>query len=248
MHKAIAVISDIHSNLEALEAVLADLKSQEVSEIVCLGDIVGYASGVKSCMRVVQELDCPVVMGNHDEAACLPSPPDDFNEAARFGAQFSARRLTAMDRSWLSTLPRNVEIDGVLFTHASLESPSLWNYILSRDDARRHFAHQTTHLAFCGHTHTPVMWFQASPDGHVIEYAGKDQLAFPSMARFWLMWDRLVNHGMVITVPAMSFIIRIRGALNFVVWTTTLSAQRKRSYGLGFHGFQHKDFPWGDNL
>jgi len=116
MHKAIAVISDIHSNLEALEAVLADLKSQEVSEIVCLGDIVGYASGVKSCMRVVQELDCPVVMGNHDEAACLPSPPDDFNEAARFGAQFSARRLTAMDRSWLSTLPRNVEIDGVLFT------------------------------------------------------------------------------------------------------------------------------------
>ena len=179
MQKAVAVISDIHSNFEALSAVFEDLRSQEVSEIVCLGDIVGYASGVKACLRALQELDCPVVMGNHDEAACLPYPPEDFNDTAQAGAIFSARRLTQTDRSWLSNLPRNVELDGVLFTHASLESPFSWNYILSRDEARRHFEHQTSHLAFCGHTHTPVMWFQASPIGRVMESAGKGALSVP---------------------------------------------------------------------
>ena len=179
MQKAVAVISDIHSNFEALAAVLEDLKSQEVSQIVCLGDIVGYASGVKACLRGVQQLDCPVVMGNHDEAACLTYPPSDFNDTAQAGAVFSARRLTAADRSWLSTLPRNVELNGALFTHASLESPAAWNYILSRDDARRHFLHQTTHICFCGHTHTPVMWFQASPNSRIIEYSGKGDLSVP---------------------------------------------------------------------
>ena len=71
MQNAIAVISDIHSNFEALTAVLDDVRSQEVSEIVCLGDIVGYASSVQSCMRTVRALGCPVLLGNHDEAACL---------------------------------------------------------------------------------------------------------------------------------------------------------------------------------
>ena len=74
MQSAIAVISDIHSNFEALTAVLDDVRSQEVSQIVCLGDIVGYASSVQSCIPAVRELGCPVLMGNHDEAACLPAP------------------------------------------------------------------------------------------------------------------------------------------------------------------------------
>ncbi len=178
MQKAVAVISDIHSNFEALSAVLEDLRSQEVSGIVCLGDIVGYASGVKACLRTVQEFDCPVVMGNHDEAACLPNPPKDLNDTARIGALFSASRLTDADLSWLKALPRSLEINGALFTHASLENPFSWNYILSPFDALRHFVHQTTHLAFCGHTHSPAMWI-ASGGSHVIERAGQGEMTIP---------------------------------------------------------------------
>jgi diadenosine tetraphosphatase ApaH/serine/threonine PP2A family protein phosphatase len=190
MQKAVAVISDIHSNFEALSAVLEDLRSQEVSEIVCLGDIVGYASGVKACLRAVQELNCPVVMGNHDEAACRPHPPEDLNDTARAGVMFSASCLKAKDRLWLSSLPRTLEIDGVLFTHASLESPFAWNYILTPFDALRHFVHQTTHLSFCGHTHSPAMWF-ASGGSHVNERAGHGEMAIPLNGKV------LVNVGSV---------------------------------------------------
>jgi len=179
MEKDIAVISDIHSNLEALEAVLEDIKAQGITEIICLGDIVGYASEVSACLLRIRELGCPVVIGNHDEAACLAYPPNHFNETAQAGALFSARRLTEADRSWLSTLPHNLEINDALFTHASLERPSLWNYITSKDDARRHFTYQTAHLAFCGHTHAPMNWFQASPSGRVVEYTGKGEMRIP---------------------------------------------------------------------
>jgi len=81
MQNAIAVISDIHSNFEALTAVLDDMRVQEVTQVVCLGDIVGYASSVQSCMRAVRERRCPVLLGNHDEAACLLATPPTDSEA-----------------------------------------------------------------------------------------------------------------------------------------------------------------------
>jgi len=167
MEKAIAVISDIHSNLEALEAVLEDIKAQGIIEIICLGDIVGYASEVSACLLRIRELECPVVMGNHDEAAYLVEPPLDFNETARAGAIFSAQCLKEDDLSWLRALPMRLEIDGAEYFHASLETLVKWNYILSSSEARRHFSNQSSSLAFCGHTHQPVMWFQPTADGHV---------------------------------------------------------------------------------
>ena len=130
MQNAIAVISDIHSNFEALTAVLDDVRSQEISQIVCLGDIVGYASSVQSCMRAVRELGCPVLLGNHDEAACLPAPPEDFNDTATAGVVFAAARLSESDRAWIKNLPRNLEIEGVVFTHASLATSFGWPYII----------------------------------------------------------------------------------------------------------------------
>jgi len=93
MQNPIAVISDIHSNFEALTAALDDIRSQGIQHIVCLGDLVGYASGVRSCLKTIRELGCPVVLGNHDEAACLPKPPEDFNDTAAAGFAFAAIEL-----------------------------------------------------------------------------------------------------------------------------------------------------------
>ena len=191
MQNAIAVISDIHSNFEALTAVLDDVRSQEVSEIVCLGDIVGYASSVQSCMRTVRALGCPVLLGNHDEAACLPSPPEDFNDTATAGVVFAAARLSESDRAWIASLPRNLEIDGVVFTHASLASSFGWPYIISPEDARRHFSAQSSHLAFCGHTHKPMLWWQESPGGQVTQRTGKEIMPLPPGGKV------LVNVGAV---------------------------------------------------
>jgi len=179
MQNAIAVISDIHSNFEALTAILDDVRSQEVQQIVCLGDIVGYASSVQACMRAVRELGCPVLLGNHDEAACLSASPADFNDTASAGIVFAAPRLSESEQAWITSLPRNLEIEGVIFTHASLASSFGWPYIISPEDALRHFSNQTTNIAFCGHTHKPMVWWQESLGGQVTKRIGKEIMPLP---------------------------------------------------------------------
>ena len=77
-----ALISDIHGNLEALEAVLVDARAQKCTHFVCLGDIVGYNANPSECVRIIQELECPVVKGNHDEQASIDRSTEGFNELA----------------------------------------------------------------------------------------------------------------------------------------------------------------------
>ncbi len=191
MNTPLAVISDIHSNFEALTAVLEDVRSQGVENIVCLGDTVGYASGVRSCVRTVRALGCPVLLGNHDEAACQSRPPEDFNDTAAAGIIFAAARLTEANRSWLSSLPKTLEISGLTFTHASLEKDYEWAYILGADDARMHFEEQRTPIAFCGHTHYPMVWIEESPMGRIRQRLGEGIVSLPPSGKV------LVNVGAV---------------------------------------------------
>jgi len=191
MQNAIAVFGDIHSNFEALTAVLDDVTSHDVPRIVCLGDVVGYASGVRACMRVIRELGCPVLMGNHDEAACLSAPPADFNDTATAGVVFAAARLTESNRAWIQSLPLILEIEGTVFTHASLTSTVGWPYIISPEDARKHFANQASQVAFCGHTHKPMVWGQKSPDGDISHQHGEGIITLPMNGKV------LVNVGAV---------------------------------------------------
>jgi diadenosine tetraphosphatase ApaH/serine/threonine PP2A family protein phosphatase len=160
MLNRLAVISDIHANKEALERVLADVANQGIQQIICLGDIVGYASSVRSTLKIIRDFGCPTVLGNHDEAAINGSPPADFNEAAKAGVDFAAARLKPQDVEWLRSLPLSLEIGGVTFAHASLANPGAWHYVLNNEDARVHFRSQSTPLAFCGHSHRPGIWWQ----------------------------------------------------------------------------------------
>lgn len=191
MQKAVAILSDIHSNFEALTAVLDDIKSQQVSKIICLGDIVGYASGVRSCLRAIRELECPVVMGNHDEAACRPEPPEDFSDTAWAGIEFAASRLSKSSRAWMTSFPRNLQLEGISFTHASLAAPGDWEYVLTSRDARRHFAVQSQRLGFCGHTHQPMVWWEKSPGAKITCRPGKGVMTLPEGGKI------LVNVGAV---------------------------------------------------
>src|SRR5438067_11256448 len=99
-----AVFSDIHANLEALNAVLADAHERHCTYFVCLGDLVGYNANPRECLNVVRELDCPTVKGNHDEQACLAQSSGDFNEMAERAMKWTRAQLTDEDRAWLGEL------------------------------------------------------------------------------------------------------------------------------------------------
>jgi diadenosine tetraphosphatase ApaH/serine/threonine PP2A family protein phosphatase len=159
-----AVLSDIHSNLEALDAVLADARAQACTEFVCLGDLVGYNADPSECVRRVRELNCPVVKGNHDEQACVVSSTEDFNALAEQAIDWTRGQLSAEEKSWLSSLPLTQEVRDFTIVHASLDSPGHWRYVFNDLDALASFTYQRTRLCFFGHTHRPTAF---ADDGQV---------------------------------------------------------------------------------
>ena len=154
----IGVFSDIHSNLEALQAVLEDMDAFGLRRRYCLGDIVGYAANPGECLEIVRSLSCPTVKGNHDAAVA-----DDFSfhlmgDAARSGVEFSRRMLDSEQTAYLASLPLALAEKHYQFVHSSLETPHAWTYIISHGEAAVHFRAQTETLYFCGHTHIPMLW------------------------------------------------------------------------------------------
>lgn len=155
-----AIISDIHGNLEALEAVLEVCRMEKVDQYVCLGDVVGYNANPKECLDIVRALpELTIVKGNHDEYA---SNHDDemegFNPHAKAAVFWTRAQLTDDDLHWLSELPMRLTIKGANMTivHATLDSPDAWGYIFDVHNATDNFSYQFTQLCFCGHSHVPV--------------------------------------------------------------------------------------------
>jgi len=159
-----AIISDIHSNLEALQAVLGDIAGQKVEEVYCLGDVVGYGPNPRECVDLVMK--CRVVLlGNHDQGAMFD--PEGFNPPAERAifwtrAQLEAAVDTRLDRErrweFLSERPRTHREDGFLFVHGSARNP-LNEYVFPEDiynqrKMERIFA-LVEKYCFQGHTHVP---------------------------------------------------------------------------------------------
>ena len=148
-----AVLSDVHGNLEALQAVLADARQHRCTHFVCLGDIVGYNADPSACIRTVRELDCPTVKGNHDEQASLSDSSVDFNEMAEQAIMWTRAQLSEQDRSWLRCLPLQQSVHDFTIVHATLNDPGDWGYVFTTTEAMASFAYQQTALCFFGHTH-----------------------------------------------------------------------------------------------
>lgn len=158
--RKIALFSDIHGNLEALDAVLAHIADHGVNRMICLGDIVGYGPDPAECVDRISKLGCPAVLGNHDEACFAPGLEEMMNDLAQAGLAHSQRSLTGEQKKWLSDLPHVIEADEFSVVHSSLDEEDFWPYVLARTDAARHFRYQEKPLAFCGHTHRPAIWQQ----------------------------------------------------------------------------------------
>jgi len=151
-----AIISDIHSNLEAFEAVLADADDNKCTDFVCLGDVVGYNANPHDCVDRVREMECPIVKGNHDEQASLIESSRDFNEMAEAAIQWTRDHLTGEDKNWLRDLKLQRQVQDFTIVHATLDTPGQWGYVFNNLDAAASFTYQHTTVCFFGHTHVPV--------------------------------------------------------------------------------------------
>jgi predicted phosphodiesterase len=151
----IAIISDIHSNVEALETSLGLIKQHTVDEIICLGDIIGYGANPNECIDLVRQATPHVLLGNHDEAAIELSKTEYFNPFARIAAEWTNGELTEENAAYVRNLPFTIERNGLVFVHSSPYEPEEWHYILSPVDAQFNFSYFSAPICFVGHSHVP---------------------------------------------------------------------------------------------
>lgn len=158
-----AILSDIHANLEALEAVLAKVdeiaKDDAIDQIWFLGDLVGYGPDPNECIRVLRERTDVIIAGNHDWAAVGKIDLEDFSAAARVSAEWTAEQLTPEYRDFLANLPERLEIGECTLVHGSPFGP-LWEYLTSETLAERSFLYFDTRYCLVGHTHVPAIFIQ----------------------------------------------------------------------------------------
>ena len=162
-----AIFGDIHSNLEALEAVLADAQECGCTHHVCIGDIVGYNANPPECVEIIKALGCPVVKGNHDEQAHLNGSLEAFNPLADAALRWTRENLTDEDKQWLASLRLIRQVRDFTIVHATLDTPNQWGYVFNQLDAAASFNYQYTNVCFYGHTHAPRAYVRDEAVHHV---------------------------------------------------------------------------------
>jgi diadenosine tetraphosphatase ApaH/serine/threonine PP2A family protein phosphatase len=151
----VAVLSDIHGNLHALEAVLRDVDSESVDEVWCLGDVVGYGARPNECCAVVEARAAVALCGNHDLAVLGTIDITDFSGDAGTAARWTAGVLEDDRRAWLGSLKPSGRRDGVGLYHASPRDP-VWEYVLSEHVALLSLRATRDPLVLVGHSHVAL--------------------------------------------------------------------------------------------
>jgi diadenosine tetraphosphatase ApaH/serine/threonine PP2A family protein phosphatase len=183
----VAVLTDIHANREAFEAVLTDLDGRGIDRIALLGDIVGYGGDPVWCCERAAELVAAgaiCVRGNHDSAAI--DGPEAMSHLARSALDWTRTQLGDAHRSFLANLPLSADEGEVLYVHASANEPGAWSYVTSDTRAAPSFRASKARLILCGHVHVPLL---ASCDvgGVVRQQAFRPGLPIPLLrSRRWL--------------------------------------------------------------
>jgi predicted phosphodiesterase len=182
----VAVVSDIHSNLAALQAVLADAGT--VDEVWCLGDMVGYGPQPNECIETLRtQLGLVCVPGNHDWAALGKLDISEFNRDAQSAVRWTREHLTPQSRAFLDSLREREEARGFTLVHGSPRHP-IWEYLISPQTARDNFSEITTMYCLVGHSHWPVMHIENGDDlpteetpvrGAVVELGGRRMFINP---------------------------------------------------------------------
>jgi diadenosine tetraphosphatase ApaH/serine/threonine PP2A family protein phosphatase len=151
----LAIVSDIHGNLEALETVLADLDRRKPDAVVCLGDFVGYGASPNPCIELLRPRIEAAVLGNHDDAAIGSATLEGFNHEAARAARWTRDQLTPEYHDYLKALPMSVRWHDAHLVHASPSEPEAWHYVLSPAEADYEMGCFEGPMCFIGHSHYP---------------------------------------------------------------------------------------------
>lgn len=180
----IGIVSDIHSNLEALSTVIEAMGA--VDQLWCLGDIVGYGPDPNECIAMLAATRHLAVAGNHDRAAIGQLDLDEFNPYAATAARWTMGQLNAASSEYLANLPTRLVSGEFTLVHGSPRDP-LWEYVLSGDAARRSFDHFEGPFCLVGHTHVPSVFTLDGGRVRAEQIVGEGELALDrSESRFIL--------------------------------------------------------------
>ncbi len=155
-----SIVSDIHGNLPALEAVLEISQNEGIDQYLCLGDIVGYGPNPKECLELIQSLNCRTVAGNHDFAVLGKIEIDYFNVYAKEATLWTRDHLPESGKDYLLNLPLVEHLDGFSIVHGSLYSPELFDYVQTSYDAYLSISQLPGKVCFFGHSHIPISFIQ----------------------------------------------------------------------------------------
>ena len=185
----IALITDLHANREAFEAVLADARAWGCEQLALLGDFVGYGGDPAWLLSQVQPLvrdGAIAVMGNHDQAVARGALPS-MREDARLAVEWTRAQLSAEQLEFLAQLPLSARLDNCLFVHANAFAPAEFEYIQGRAEAVRSMQATQSTYTFCGHMHEPML-YHLSGTGKAGEFTPVPGIEIPLMAnRQWLV-------------------------------------------------------------
>lgn len=164
----IAIISDIHGNVEALQSMLQMIDMRGAQRIYCLGDVVGYGGSPNECVELLRRRNIRTVAGNHDKAVLGELSIDDFSTAAKEGVLWTRRVLNEENRPFLAALEMSFIDQDALFVHSSPDEPEEFRYLLSLGHALESFGAMTVPLCFVGHTHRPAIFCENGTTGAVV--------------------------------------------------------------------------------
>lgn len=156
----VGILGDIHSNLEALEAVVEKMRGEDLDHWVQVGDIIGYGADPRPCLALVRELGCTVCIGNHDAAVVDILDTEYFNTYARAAIDWTRDQLRQEDMDFLRNLPLVVEHSEFTVVHGSLHMPNQFGYVLSKVEAADSIREQRSKMTFVGHSHVPALYMQ----------------------------------------------------------------------------------------
>jgi diadenosine tetraphosphatase ApaH/serine/threonine PP2A family protein phosphatase len=186
----IAVLSDIHSNFQALEAVTKDAQVWGASEYLVAGDVVGYGANPNECIDLLKGLAVSSIAGNHDWGVIEKTSINHFNYVAREAVIWTRKKLSAESRRYLESLPLTLTAGEISISHANFASPESWEYVLTLPQARKEFRGFSSLLGVIGHSHQPFI-VRASVKEGLAEQVRKESVKWGMDSRY------LVNAGSV---------------------------------------------------
>ncbi|MBI4823322.1 MAG: metallophosphoesterase family protein [Nitrospirae bacterium] len=172
-----AVISDVHANLEALSAVLSDIKKRGLKKVLFLGDAVGYGPNPNECTELLKETSEVLLAGNHDWAVLGLTDIEYFNEHARDAILWTESVISEKSRKILSQLhiTKNLSVEDIFLVHSTPKSPEEWHYLLTSWDAEVNFHYFKERICLLGHSHLPFI-IEKLPSGEMIVHKEKTEI------------------------------------------------------------------------